>query len=96
MLPLYERQQETLTFKAIIRAYETTYVAIHSAKPECEYLSGNWFIVNGVKRDRRWLLLEVEYLRQKLIAEAVSNSTSYTGEKRKAVSQVLHILASVG
>ena len=96
MHPLYERQHETLTIADIVRSYEATYEAVHNSKPECTYLQGNWFMVNGVRRDRRWLLLEVEYLRQTLIASAVNNIASYTGEKRRAVSQVLRILAKVG
>lgn len=96
MLPLYERHHESLTITTIIKSFEATYEAVHHAKPECEYLSGNWFLVNGQKRDRRWLLLEIECLRQSLIATAVGNMPSYKGEKRRAVSQVLRLLSRMG
>ena len=95
MLPLYERHHETLTTNAIIRSFETIYEAVHNTKPECEHLSGNWFLVNGQKRDRRWLILEVECLRQKLIVSAVSNSSSYTGDKRRAISLLNRMLSRV-
>ena len=96
MRPLYDYDYTSLTPAAIIRRFDATYEALHGCKPECAHARGNWFIVNGVRRDRRWLLLEIEYLRQTLITSAVDRMTTYSGDRQNAVSQVLRVLAKVG
>lgn len=80
MSALYQRKHDTLTSRNIADSYMYAYQSIHGIKPECEYVEGRWFMVDGVRRDRHWLILEIERLRQEALAHALdadqSGSTS--------------------
>lgn len=72
MTALYSNKAETLTSRNIVDAYRSAYFSVHNAMPdECAHLNGKWFVINGVERDRGWLILEIERLRQEAIAKAL-------------------------
>jgi hypothetical protein len=72
---LYSDKSDTLTTRNIIDAYRSAHITLYEEAPECEHLEGRWFKVNGVVRDRSWMLLEVERLRQEGIAKAMREKT---------------------
>ena len=96
MKPLYERRYESIRPTTIIDTYNMFYEAVHNAEPQCEHLGGNRYLVNGTTQDRRWLVLEIEHLRQNLIISATSGESSFDGKKRKTVSRMLSLIACVG
>lgn len=81
MASILKRNDESLTAHHIVEFYANAYELVHGTKPTCEYTSGNWFVVNGVKRDRRWLMLEIELLHQKFITNTLDapQATTRTG-----------------
>lgn len=66
----YIKKEETLTARNIRDSYVSAYREVHYQNPECEHIEGRWFMVQGVKRDRHWLVLEVERLRQEALSSA--------------------------
>ena len=79
MTALYPTNEDTLTSRNITDSYVYAYQSVHGIQPECDHLEGRWFIVDGVRRDRHWLVLEVERLRQEALTQAIDagkNSTT--------------------
>jgi len=74
MSTFYPKKEDTLTARNIIDSYLFAYEAIYGEKPTCEHLAGRWFMVEGVKRDRHWLVLEIERLRQEGISKALQDA----------------------
>ncbi|NJL92972.1 MAG: hypothetical protein HC915_04245 [Anaerolineae bacterium] len=71
MTALYPRKDDTLTARNIVDSFMAAYSSVHDARPDCQYLDGErLFVVNGQVRDRRWMLLEVERLRQEALTRA--------------------------
>lgn len=77
MKPLFTRNDTSLTADFLTAYYADLYNAVHGEKPRCEHLQERWFLVNGIQRDRRWLILEIELLRQRLITAGVENQKKY-------------------
>lgn len=86
MTALYPQKEETLTSRNIVDAYMYAFHAIHGTKPECEHVEGRWFMVDGIRRDRHWLVLEVERLRQ----EALSNALD--AQKNDSTSNIFRMI----
>ena len=78
MSALYSGKEDTLTSRNIVDSYMYAYRAIHETLPECEHLEGRWFLVEGVRRDRYWLVLEVERLRQEALSSALDEGQHTT------------------
>lgn len=71
MSSLYQRNYDTLTSRNIADSYVYAYTEIHGEQPDCQYLEGRWFMVDGVRRDRHWMVLEIERLRHEALANAL-------------------------
>jgi hypothetical protein len=69
---LFFKDPDTLTPPIIMNSYVAAYHAVYGTKPNIEHLEGHWYIVDGYKRQRYWLLLEIERLRQQALSEAMS------------------------
>lgn len=69
---LFSKDPDTLTPPIIMNSYVAAYRAVYGYKPKIEQLEGHWYIVDGFKRQRYWLLLEIERLRQQALSEAMS------------------------
>lgn len=74
MSALYPRKQDTLTARNIADSYIYAYQSVHGESPDCEHLEGRWFMVNGIRRDRHWMVLEVERLRQEALSNALNDT----------------------
>ncbi len=66
-------KHETLTARNLMDSYSFAYEAIHGKKPTCQQEDGRWFMVEGVRRDRHWLILEIERLRQEALTATIDN-----------------------
>ncbi len=71
---MYPKKEDTLTARNIADSYIYAYQSLHNREPECEHLEGRWFLVEGIRRDRHWLVLEVERLRQEALTRALDAS----------------------
>ena len=92
MTMLHYGKEDTLTSRNIVASYVYAYQAIHDIQPECEHLEGRWFLVDGVRRDRHWLVLEVERLRQEaLTAELDKDTTSTTSHIFRVIRRLSRI-----
>lgn len=67
----YARDSETLTPEAIVESYTRACQMLYGTAPNCTPVGGVWYLVDDTMRDRRWLLLEVERLRQEALVAAV-------------------------
>jgi len=76
MTSLYQSRDEVLTTRNILVAYTAAYRGVYQKAPLCEHQEGRGFYVEGTWRDRRWMLLEVERLRQEAIAKALDSQNS--------------------
>lgn len=76
MTALFPKKDDTLTTRNIIDAYVAAYHSVHELRPDCESIDGRWFMVQGVRRDRRWMVLEVERLRQEALSRALDDTGS--------------------
>lgn len=72
MSELFPQKTDTLTSRNVVDAYIAAYEAIHATKPECQFIEGRTFLVEGAKRDRHWLVLEIERLRQVALTNAMN------------------------
>lgn len=76
MSALFPDKGDTLTATNIIDAYRSAYLSVNNRTPdECRYLHGRWFIINGIERDRGWVLLEIERLRQEALMKAFDTNS---------------------
>ena len=69
---LFLKDPGTLTPTIIMNSYVAAYHAVYGTKPHIEHIEGHWYNVAGYKRQRYWLLLEIERLRQQALHAAVS------------------------
>ena len=69
---LFFKDPDTLTPPIIMNSYVAAYHAVYNTKPTIEHIEGHWYLVDGFKRQRYWLLLEIERLRQQALHEAMS------------------------
>jgi hypothetical protein len=91
---LYPNKNDTLTSRNIVDAYRSAYYSVHQQQPtECTHIQGRWFLVNGVERDRGWILLEVERLRQEAIAHVVEENA--TSGSRGRILQMIRRLSRI-
>ena len=88
MSSLFASKDDTLTTRNIVDAYIAAYNSVHSSRPECTSIDGRSFIVNGIQRDRRWIVLEVERLRQ----EALTQMFDTTQNTQKPASHLFKLL----
>ncbi len=95
MTALYPDKADTLTARNIIDAYRSAYITATDHPPaECWHSHGNTFVINGVERERAWVILEIERLRQEALAKAFepernqSNSNSARGSIFKLIRRL--------
>ena len=74
MSVLHPHKADTLTAQNIVDSYRSAYYAANSRAGDCRHSHGRWFLVNGVERERGWLLVEVERLRQETISKVVDDN----------------------
>jgi hypothetical protein len=90
---LYPHKADTLTTRNIVDAYRSAYYSVHGQYPgECRFLKGRWFVIEGVERDRGWVVLEVERLRQEAIAKAIRDETP---SSRRSILRVIRRLSRI-
>ncbi|MCP4248921.1 MAG: hypothetical protein GY778_17910, partial [bacterium] len=83
---------ETLTARNIVNAYRSAFYSATGKYPtECRHLEGRWFQIDGVQRDRRWVIYEVERLRKEALLRA-ADSTG-TGDRRGLLQRIIGRLA---
>lgn len=74
---LYPSKADTLTSRNIVDAYRSAYFSVHGQNPtDCYHLVGRMFVIDGSERERGWVLLEVERLRQEAIAATVDKNAA--------------------
>lgn len=74
---LYPSKADTLTSRNIVDAYRSAYFSVHGQNPtDCYHLVGRMFVIDGAERERGWVLLEVERLRQEAIAATVDKNSA--------------------
>lgn len=77
MNSLYPGKADTLTAKNIVDSFQSAYYSVHGNQPQvCEYMGRNCYNINGVVRNRAWVLLEVERLRQEALARAFDTGSN--------------------
>lgn len=92
MSSLYPNKSDTLTSRNIVEAYRSAYLSVHGEQPDqCEHSQGRFFLINGMERDRGWVILEVERLRQEAIAKAMDDSGSSRGRIFKMLRKLSRI-----
>lgn len=79
----YPSKADTLTSQNIVDAFRSAYVSATGEQPtECRHIQGRWFMINGFQRDREWLLLEVERLRQEALAKTLESAAEDNSRSR--------------
>ncbi len=61
------------TIDLLIEHYTKLYTVIHGSRPTCTHLHGAYFLVNGVERDRVWLMQEIDALTQQRLSAKTSH-----------------------
>lgn len=85
---LYPNKADTLTSRNIVDAYRSAYFSVHGQNPdECYHLMGRMFVIEGLERDRAWVLLEVERLRQEAIANTVDKH-GFSGTRGRILQMI--------
>ena len=59
---------DTLTARNVADWYVDLHELLFGARPECYHIEGSWFWVAGERRERHWLIVEVEHMRQQIVA----------------------------
>lgn len=70
MSVFFPKKEDTLTARNIRESYIYAYHAIYGDQPEVE-IDGRFFIVDNVRRERHWMVMEVERLRQEAISKTI-------------------------
>lgn len=83
------QKHDTLTARNLIDAYIFAYETLYNTKPHCEHQEGRWFLINNVLRDRHWLVLEIERLRQ----EALSNTMNAENKPKSHIFRMIRRLS---
>jgi len=79
----YGNRENSITNQEILEAYCLAYRNAHGSPPtDCEVLSQNQFRINGRVHDRRWVLLEIERLRQEALMRSIDPNTRGIRAKR--------------
>lgn len=94
MTAYYPRKEETLTAKNIVDSYTSAYESVFDHAPQCAYLDRGIFWVNGIERDRRWMVLEVERLRQEALTKALSD-TNLSSKPRGNLFRLIRRLSKI-
>ena len=87
-------ENDTLTTRDIAEWYIELHNALYDERPDCHQFDEHWFAVDGVERDRHWLILEVERMRQKLVTtrdEKPSNDNTHSAifQSLRRISRLL-------
>lgn len=69
-ISLFQRNMDSLTSDDLMNFYVKAYQVLNDETPDIQHLNANRYSVNGIERDRHWLLLEIELLYQQLIIAA--------------------------
>jgi hypothetical protein len=94
MSGLYPNKADTLTARNIVDAYRSAYYTLHNIMPEeCRHLQGRWFVINGIERDRGWVILEVERLRQEALALAIEHGVNGDSKARGSLFKLIRRLS---
>lgn len=89
MTALYSSHSETLTSRNIVDAYCSAYSTSNGQAPkECYHLNGRWFIVDGVERERGWMILEIERLRQEALVKAFEQGSGANGTRGRLFKMI--------
>ncbi|MCI0712938.1 MAG: hypothetical protein L0154_22475 [Chloroflexi bacterium] len=54
---------DTQTLSALIDAYRSAYYDLYGREANVTYLEGDWILVNGIMRERRWIIEETSRLK---------------------------------
>jgi hypothetical protein len=93
---LYPGKADTLTSRNIVDAYRSAYFSVHGQNPlDCYHLVGRLFMIDGTERERGWLLLEIERLRQEAIATVVEQNSASASGSRGRILQMIRKLSRI-
>jgi hypothetical protein len=60
-------ENDTLTARDVAELYVELFDLLYGVRPECYHVEGLWFWVSGERRERWWLIVEVEKMRQQIV-----------------------------
>lgn len=55
---------DTQSLSSLLEAYRTAYYDLYGREAKVTYLEGDWILVNGIMRERGWIIEETARLRQ--------------------------------
>lgn len=78
-MPSYYGDREgSITNHEILETYRVTYQSVYKVPPkDCGILDNNQFQIAGKVHDRRWVLLEIERLRQEALTQLLDAKTPF-------------------
>lgn len=90
MPSFYGNRDGSITNQDILKSYMVAYESLHKQKPaNCMILENNQFKICGVVHERRWVLLEIERLRQEALSQHLhANTTTFTARKLRRLSDI--------
>jgi hypothetical protein len=56
-------EDDTQTLSSLIEAYRAAYYDLYGRQAKVTYLEGDWILVNGIMRERHWIIEETSRLR---------------------------------
>ncbi len=75
---VYSRNPETLTAQDLVQAYRAAYFVLHDRFPaECQHVKGHWYVIEGAKRDQRWVIVETELMRQEALSQMLGSGDQH-------------------
>jgi hypothetical protein len=69
-------ENDTLTARDVAEWYVELHHVLFGARPEVYHIEELWFWVDGARRDRHWLIVQVEQMRQRIVAARQEASPS--------------------
>lgn len=86
----YSTKSDTLTVRNILDAFRSAYLSVYDTPPEeCEHVEGIWFRINGEMHERKWVLLEIERLRQEGIVNTLQKEN--LGSRKSIFKALRHL-----
>jgi hypothetical protein len=85
-------KHDTLTARNLVDSYISAYDAVYGQKPNCQHEEGKFFLVNGLRRDRQWMVIEIERLRQEGLQKMLdTNNPSSKGHVFKMIRRLARL-----
>ena len=93
---LYPSTGDTWNNGTIIDAYQNAYLELYNRQPtECRYVEGNWFVVNGIYRERTWVMSEIDRLRDLALERSSRRQHQQGTEQKGAILRLIKRLSGL-